>query len=287
MTRTVQQGFIELSNTLAPAYSEPENAAASLAVIERCLTSAFDMSYLAPYGSTGHGTQIPGYSAIDSLAVVDNARLFKESSRSLDTFREALSSEFPDAVVTGGRPVVAVPFGDTPGEQHRVVPAYLKGSQGEYDVYGIPAPRDRWIRACPAGHSAWLNALNDELGQNLKPFVRVIKAWNHYNGEPLWSFYLELCAADFLEKDSSIVYPVDVESFFWYMLKRRLAPFEDSHGSDEAVYGTAIADKEAAKEKLLIAANLAKQARTWEQRDNISEAFYSWRKLFNWQFPAY
>lgn len=287
MTRSVQDGFAELSAALMPAYSEPEHAAAALTRIERCLHDAYGISFVAPYGSTGHGTHIADYSALDCFTVVDNSRLYKESSRSLEEMREILLDASPDTFVTEGRPVVAVPFGEARAEQHRIVPAYLKGTRGSHDLYGIPAPRDRWIGACPAGHSAWINARNDELGQNLKPFIRVLKAWNHFNGEPLWSYYLELCAADFLKRDTSIVYAVDVESFFWYMLKRRLKPFEDSPGCDETVYGTAIKDKEAAQAKLLEAANLAKEARTWERRGDLQQAFFCWRKLFNWQFPAY
>ena len=113
------------------------------------------------------------------------------------------------------------------------------------------------------------------------------KAWSYFNGDLIWSYYLELCTAEFLKKDSGIVYSHDLCNFFNYMVERALAPFETTPGCAEPVYGTSIAGKEAAMNALQCAAEAAHHARTCEQRGNVVDAFYWWRKVFDWRFAAY
>lgn len=287
MARAVSDGFEEFVERVTPEYAESANAEKNLVIIERCLTSQFKMDYMATYGSTGHGTNVNGYSPVDCFAVIDQSKLLEVSGDSLAEISTFLLEHLPDTAVTGGRPVVAVPFGKNRAEIHHVVPAYPKGKKGPHDIYGIPAPRDRWIDSCPGAHSEWINDLNDEMGRNLKPFIRVVKAWNFYNDAPIWSFYVELCVAEFLKSDSSIVYSVDLKNFFKYMVDKGLAPFEGSAGCTEPVYGTSQADKEIGLEKLKTALALAERARNAEVKGDIADAFYLWRKTFNWRFPAY
>jgi hypothetical protein len=71
------------------------------------------------------------------------------------------------------------------------------------------------------------------------------------------------------------------------MLSRRLDPFEATEGCTEPVYGTSIADKKTALEALIQASSFSEQACAWETRGNIHEAYYYWRKMFDWRFAAY
>ncbi|MGI9413715.1 MAG: SMODS domain-containing nucleotidyltransferase [Hyphomicrobiales bacterium] len=287
MQRTVNQGFRELLERIVPTYAESAAAEKNASVIERRLKTEFDMSYMATFGSTGHGTHIKGHSAVDCFAVIPKAHLFADSGKSLIKIRFSVSKDFPAAGVTGGRPVVAVPFGEGPAERHHIVPAFPKGKKGEYDVYGIPAPRDRWVSACPGAHSTWLNGLDAELDRKLKPLVRLVKAWNIYNGEPLWPFYIELCMAEYLQQESSVVYSVDLKNFFRYVALKRLAPFEGSEGCDEPVYGTSRADKDEAIAKLVSAAEMTDTARECEIKGDIENAYFWWRKVFKYKFSTY
>ena len=285
--KTVDQGFRKLLGRIVPTYAESAEAEKNASVIERRLKSEFDMTYMATFGSTGHGTHLDGYSAVDCFAVIPKAHLFEDSGKSLIKVRFAVSKDFPQANVTGGRPVVEVPFGDGPAERHHIVPAFPKEKQGEYDVYGIPGPRDRWVSSCPGAHSTWLSGLDAELDRKLKPLIRLIKTWNVANGEPLWSFYLELCMAEFLKQESSVVYSVDLKNFFRYIALLRLAPFEGSEGCNEPVYGTTVAAKEAAYAKLVAAAEMSDKARDFELKGDIENAYFWWRKVFNYKFPTY
>ena len=72
-------------------------------------------------------------------------------------------------------------------------------------------------------------------GSELEPqtFVRMVKAWSYFNDQPIWSYYLELCVADFFKNDAAILYSVDLNNFFNYLHARRLAAFDDAAGCSE------------------------------------------------------
>ena len=154
-------------------------------------------------------------------------------------------------------------------------------------MFAIPAPRERWVSVCPDAHSVWINELDTELNKNLKPFIRIVKAWSYFNKQPIWSYYLELSVADFLKKDANIIYASDLRNFFRYMHKKGLEPFDNSAGSADPVYGTSIAGKGAALAAIRDAVKFSTNARTCEERGNIVDAFYWWRKMFDWRFAQY
>ncbi len=285
--RTVEDGFHELIKKLNPKFSEPEYSESNLHLIEKLLQDNFDMSYMIRYGSGGHGTHIARYSAIDCFAVIPKDKLHEDSLKSLEKIHEILLPEFPDATIREGRPAIIVQFGGRTSDKHCIVPAYEIGEKNGQDVFGIPGPSGRWIQSCPGGHSAWINKLNDNLNKRLRNMIRVIKAWNYYNDQPLWSFYIELCVADYFKSDYSILFSVDVRNFLKYLHQRGLKPFEGSVGSNEVVYGTSKDDREAALAKIYAAVEMADKAVRCEQTGNISEAFYWWRKVFNFRFPAF
>ncbi len=283
----VEEGFAELHERLAPTYSEPEDAEKNLHIIERCLSQEFDMSYMAPYGSTGHGTNVHEESAIDCFAVIPQNRLLEQSGKALEQIFEALEPLFPDAFLIDGRPAIAVPFGERRSDRHHIVAAYPMGTRGEYDLFGIPGPSERWIEACPGGHSSWINDLDRQHHHRFKPMVRMIKAWNYGEGEPIWSFYLEHSVADYLATRETGSYAADMQGMFIYLLERRLALYKTSEGSNEPVYATSLADKFDSMGPLRSALEKVKKARFCERHGNLPDAYFWWRKLFHYKFPAY
>ncbi len=285
--RSVEDGFNELVKKLNPKFSEPEYSEANLMQIERRLKEAFDMSYQIKYGSIGHGTHIARYSAIDCFAVMPKESLVEDSYKSLEAILEVLKEDFPEATLREGRPAIVIQFGGRDSDKHHIVPAYEIGVKNGHDVFGIPGPSGRWIQACPGGHSAWINKLNDNLNKRLRNMIRVVKAWNYYNDQPLWSFYIELCVAEYFKSDYSILFSVDFRNFLNYLDQKGLKPFEGSVGSNELVYASSIEDKPVASAKVKNAVEMADKAVRCEQTGNISEAFYWWRKIFNFRFPAF
>lgn len=280
-------GFADFAALLVPKHTRSKVAEANLAVIKRQLERHYAMSSLVPYGSSGHGTNVTEYSARDRFAVIPKSRLHELSGASLAEICELFKRKFPDAFVTEGRPVIAVPYGERLSERHHIVPAIFLGEDGGHDKFSIPAPRDRWVVVCPGAHSAWINRLDKELNNNLKPFIRMVKAWSYFNKQPIWSYYLELSVADFLKKDASIIYATDLKNFFAYMHKRNLEPFRNSAGCAKLVYGTSIAGKKTARAAIRDAVEFTVNARKCEEREMTAEAFYWLRKMFDWRFAPY
>ena len=77
--RSVADGFAEFSEKLISTYSESDIAETNLNIIESCLNTNMDMTYLAPYGSIGHGTNVSEYSAVDCFAIIPKSRLILNS----------------------------------------------------------------------------------------------------------------------------------------------------------------------------------------------------------------
>ena len=71
------------------------------------------------------------------------------------------------------------------------------------------------------------------------------------------------------------------------MHKRSLEPFDKSADCAKPVYGTSIAGKDAALDAIRDAVEFSTNARQCEDRDNIADAFYWWRKMFNWRFAQF
>ncbi len=287
MSKTVEQGFLELKKRLNPKYAEPEFSEANLNLIERCLNSELEMEYLIQFGSIGHGTNIDGFSGIDCFAVIPKAKLHPNSNHSVQKVQQILGQHFSETTILEGRPAVAIPFGERASDRHFVVPAYaVNGSKG-HEIFSIPGPSGRWIQSCPGGHSAWINQLNDQLNKKLRDMIRIAKAWNYLNGQPVWSFYLEQSVVDFLKNGVSNSYAVDMRNYLRYLLKRQLAPYEKSIGTNEPVYATARKDRETALQKIEKSAAYADNAVEVNQNGDVSRAYSFWRKAFNFHFPAF
>lgn len=285
--RTVEAGFAEFCKRLVPKYTESEAAVSTFQKIENCLQKSFDLAFIAPYGSRGHGTNVQGYSAIDSFAVVPSEQLYEDSGKSLEKIQGIISQDLPKTTITEGRPVVAVPFGEQRSERHHIVPAYCAGTKDGQDLFAIPGPLGRWVVACPAAHSIWINDLDSSLKNDLKSFIRMVKAWSYFNDDIVWRYYLEHCAADYLKRHDMSAYSSNLCGFFDYLERRELAPFEKTAGCNEPVYGTSIADKEAAKAVIRETHKMARMALDCEKKGDIADAFYWWRKIFDWRFAAF
>ena len=285
--RDVNDGFIELAGKLSPQYSESEASENNINIIEKSLKSNFEISYMVNYGSVSRGTHINGYSAFDCFAVVPKKQLYEDANKSLEKVWNSLNSLFPDSLVTNGRPVVSIPFGQSATDVYHIVPAFHTGMKDGYDLFNIPAPRGRWIETCPGGHSAWLNSLNEDLSQHLKKMIRVVKGWNYFNGQPLWSFYIELAVAEFMKTDYSVMYSHDFRNFLKYILRKQLEPIKGSVGCYDLVYATSKEQKNAVLNKISDAIELVDKAVKYEKKGDVFHAYYWWRKVFNFHFPSY
>jgi hypothetical protein len=105
---------------------------------------------------------------------------------------------------------------------------------------------------------------------------------------PISSFYLELRVAKYAERESSILYSIDVKRVLRMLYDSNLAAIQDPMGVSGYIYPcTSDVKLEDARSKLGTAVGRVENAYSSEQAGKIDDAFYWWRLLYNDQFPSY
>lgn len=288
MPRTIDEGFRDFLTNLTPTSAETQAAKNHRASIEACLKNNFGLKRFTRIGSFGNATSISGYSDVDYLACLPTDQLKESSTTSLTNVRNALYTRFPNTGVRVSCPAVVVPFGTASSETTEVVPAdYLRENNG-YSLYDIAACDGTWMKASPDAHNHYVRKVDQKLGGKVKPLIRFIKAWKYYQQVPISSFYLELRVAKYADGESSIVYDIDVNNIFSLLKKCDLASLQDPMGISGYISAckTDIAYSDALS-KLNTAVTRSQKAREAAVNENISDAFYWWRLLYNNQFPTY
>lgn len=288
MAKTVNEAFQTLLGWLTPTATESQKAASHRASIESSLKSHFGMTSFFRTGSFGHGTSISGFSDIDYFAVLPTGRLKANSGTALQELRAVLDRRFPSTGVIVRSPAVVVPFGTSASERHEITPADLVGrTSGGSHIYEIPDRAQAWMRASPNAHNAWVNVAHEKLGYRLKPLIRLLKAWNHYLGVGIRSFYLELRVTERARSETSILYKYDVLYALRHLRARGLAAMQDPMSVSGLVYPCSSAVQESALSKLETAIRRAEKAHEAEEKGNIEDAFFWWDMVYGGAFPKF
>lgn len=288
MPRTVDEGFRDFLSRLTPTTTESAGASSHRSSIEACLKNNFGLRRFTRIGSFGNGTSISGYSDVDYLACLPTEQLTRVSTSSLTKVRNALDTRFPYTDVHVNCPAVVVPFGSVASETTEVVPSDYVGDSNGYKVYEIADCAGGWMKASPDAHNEYVRSIDSKLNGKVKPLIRFLKAWKYFRDVPISSFYLELRVAKYAAGETAIVYDIDVARILRQLWDKQLAYMQDPMG----VSGYIPACKsepslESALSKLGTAVTRAEKAREAAMKENISDAFYWWRLLYNDQFPTY
>jgi hypothetical protein len=289
VAKTVEQGFREFASGLVPSGAESDAAKNHRASIETCLTTNYGVSCFFRTGSFGNGTSVRGHSDVDYFAVIPTKHLKLNSGTTLASIRQTLEMRFPRTGVHVDCPAVVVPFGTRASETTEIVPAdHIGTSEDGYQIYDIPDCSSGWMRASPTAHNAYVKEHNDRLGGKLKPLIRFVKAWKYYRNVPISSFFLELRVTKLMEKESTIIYSMDLASIFRELDANGLASVRDPLGISGLISACSSDTKlEDAKSKVSTALSRIENAREAEAQDRISDAFDWWDKVFNYEFPSY
>jgi hypothetical protein len=287
MAKTVDDAFNELIGRLAPTGSETAAAASHRASIEECLRTNFGMTSFFRSGSFGHGTSVSGYSDVDYFAVIPSARLQQNSDASLAQIQGVLQRRFPNTRVHVNSPAVAVPFGNSPSEQHEIIPAhYLRDTNG-YRTFGIPNRAAGWMVGAPDAHAAYVDAQHRRLSDKVKPLIRLGKAWKYYSKVSIRSFYLEMRTAEYTTHESSIIHRIDMRNALQWLQRSNLNDMPDPMKISEAFSAGSSSDRLTALAAINAAIAHANNALVAETNGRTSEAFSYWDKVFNGYFPTY
>lgn len=288
MPRTIEEGFRDFNTKLSSSASETEAAKKHRASIESCLKSNFKLKSMFRSGSFGNGTNISGYSDVDYFAIIPADQLKERSNYSLQLIRNALDTRFPNTGVKVSCPAVSIPFGTYRSEDTEIVPADYVKSENGYRIFDIPDCNDKWMKASPEAHNAYVAHVNGQKGNKVKPLIRFLKAWKYYKNVPISSFYLELRVTRFAENEKAIVYSIDIKNILKYLLDNNLPAVQDPMGISGYIYPCkSEAQREEAVSKLATAYARAEKARECESNEDIKSAFYWWNLLFDNQFTNY
>jgi hypothetical protein len=141
-------------------------------------------------GSAGQRTMIRPPDDIDLLSVFDPTRVWGkyqfDSAAFLYRIRSALADHTTVKVV--GARGQAVRLFYTSGPQVEVAPVFPRAGGG----YWLPDGSGGWLATDPDSHDSWSARRNGELNNQMKPMVRMMKAWNRVHSQRLKGFHLEV-----------------------------------------------------------------------------------------------
>lgn len=289
MAKTIDEGFRVFLSRLTPSEGETAAAKSHRASIEACLKARFKISRFFRTGSFGNGTSITGYSDVDYFASIPTDNLKQHSASTLRDIKEALDTRFPRTGVHVNSPAVVAPFGGYVSETTEVVPAdFMYVTDDKYSVYDIPDRESGWMKSSPEAHNAYVARVDKEKSFRVRPLIRFIKAWKYIRNAEVSSFYLELYVTRYAEKESSIVYSIDVQRILDALWRGGLRDMRDPLGISGLIPACKSESKrEDAVSKLLTASVRADKAWEAESKGKIANAFYWWRLLYDDHFPAY
>ncbi|MFK5893641.1 MAG: nucleotidyltransferase [Pseudomonadota bacterium] len=288
MPRTIDEGFRDLLSKLTPSSTESAAAKSHRTSIKGCLETNYSMTNFFKTGSFGNGTSISGYSDVDYFAVIPTESHKQDSGTNLTVIKNTLTKRFPDTGVRVDCPTVVLPFGTDAKESTEVVPADYKRKTNGYNVYEIADCSGDWMDSSPTTHKAYIKEQDDRLSGKLRPLIRFIKAWKFYRNVKISSFYLELRVAKLMQNESSIVYSIDINTIISWLYDNDLPAIQDPKGVSGLINPCKTkAQKTDAISKLGTAKTRVANARSYEEKKGIKNAFYYWDLFFDSKFPSY
>lgn len=287
MQLSIEAGFARFLESLAPDVGETLAATGHRRSLESCLEASLDMEDCFQSGSFGNGTSISRYSDVDLFAVIPAEHLHHNSTKALASVGEILRRRFPKTGVRVACPAIKVPFGTALSEVHDVVPAWESGMRTVegYPVYFIADLKSGWMAASPPAHNSFVRNADEILAGQVKPLVRLIKAWKYYRNVNISSFYLELAIAQYSLEEPFIQYARDILGVFRRLNDSTLSPIRDPMGVSGYIVACATPPQTAnARAAVSTALACAEKAVSAEDAGREKMAFSYWSRLYGSRF---
>lgn len=287
----VRPRFTRFHQNLLLTAIQTEDARAKYRGVVSCLNrhyfdSSSETENAFPVGSWGKSTVIRPPRDIDLYFVlpIDVYHRFQSyqlnrQSALLQEVKGALEATYPNTVMRGDGQVVVVRFESYSVE---VVPAIaLKNGQ-----FWICNTHDggSYKLTDPVMEARHIHAADQACNGNLRPLIRMLKAWQANCSVPLKSFQIELLAAEFLSNS-----PWRLKDYFWFdwlirdffvFLRNRVNAFIFVPGTFEPIdLGN---DWQSRADT---AYQRALKACSYEDKNWIDHAGDEWQKIFGQQIP--
>jgi hypothetical protein len=197
----------------------------------------------------------------------------------LQEVKNVISKTYPNTDMSGDGQIVLVGFGSYAVE---VVPAFHL-TNGNYWICDTNNGGS-YKETNPPAEAAYIEQVDAANNRNLRPLIRMLKAWQSCCSVPLKSFQLELVAAAFIQQS-----PWRDRSIFWYdwivrdfslFLYRAANKFVTIVSTHERIL---LGD--AWQSRALSAYNRAVKACEFEYQNLVISAGEEWQKIFGTQIP--
>jgi predicted nucleotidyltransferase len=288
LANSAAEGFRVFIDWQIPSAADRAKASSHRAAIEVKLEQKYGLYRMFQSGSFSHGTGVKNFSDVDYFVSLksDKPQL---SYSILNSVKATLQERFPFTTIRVARPAVVLDFGGG-YETVEIIPAFASQSVND-DVmkFQIPGVATEWLESAPEAHVKYVNGCNQlpSYGK-AKSFIRLVKAWKFYMDVPVSSFYLEMRAANYIARQTSVNYAYDLSIFFNELLSADLADMNDPTGTTGRIRACSTDyNKQLAIKRLETAAGRARNALIAHRNNNDSQAFYYWDLLFGGHFPAY
>lgn len=287
MPRTVDEAFTQLLGRLTPTTTESQAAISHRGSIEAALKNAFRIVGFFRSGSFGFGTSVSGYSDVDYFALVPREQVFTSSTDTLNAFAGVLRTRFPNTGIWVDAPAVVVPFGNSQGERHEIIPAVnIKTLTNGDRQFAIPDRVGGWLTSSPDAHARWINGVNLRRVGKLKPLIRLVKAWAYYNNVPIRSFYIEARTTEYADTQQAIMFKHDLRIMLRRLSQLKLAPMLDPTIAGTTISPGYLHNLQSSLTDIGIAAHWAETACNSEVAGKMDDAFFYWNLIFSAQFPG-
>lgn len=237
-------------------------------------------------GSYKRDTKTKPLQDVDVLVVLGDITEKDDPNDVLRRVHDVLVEKYGESRVVTDRPAVRVDFGqanaalDATVMSIEVVPAIAKGNH-----YRIADPaKSSWMSTDPEAHATLTTDANKALSNEWKPLVKMIKAWNRHQAEPIEpSFLIEVMALKLIRGEWTGSFPREIQAFFASGAERI-----DEVWPDPAGLGSPVSDQlhldplllEQARAALRDAKRQCGEAIRLEKSTGSGAANDAWQKLF-------
>lgn len=293
MATTVAKAFDEFADKIKPTQAQSNQVSSRRGAVEGFLKAKYGADSTMPLtetkviGSAGRQTLIRPVDDVDVFCVFDDSQVWSQyaanSQQLLYRVKEALDGYSVQTVGSRGQ---AVRLFYSEGPNVDITPAFpVKNFFGQLDGYYIPKGDGGWQQTNPYKHAEFMSQRNQELGGNLKKFVRFLKRWNNVHSRRLKSFHLEVMAqAAFATLGTNS--RQNFEVFFGYAAN--VLDVNDPAGYSGNLAGSLTYNqREAILQSFTTASEQVARARAAEANGDTAEAIRQWRIVLGSEFPSY
>jgi hypothetical protein len=206
--------------------------------------------------------------------------VWNRQSALLQEIKETLTLTYPNTDMSGDGQVIVINFGSYSVE---IVPTFALSTQGRYWICNTK-DGGAYKETAPWDEVNQLEALDRANARNLRPLIRILKAWQACCSVPIKSFHLELIATIFIAQS-----PWRLKDWFYFDWIMRDFFAYLYHRANSYVFvpgtGECIALGDAWQRRALSAYQRAVKACDFEYNNRVADAGDEWQKIFGIDIP--